>query len=530
MINHLEDEVSVLHGRIDRLSSKFWQMHLFPYDVTELAKLNDEIIKNLSDLDRYVLALQKRKRPFPIQPKVVLIRDAFEDLDDKLKNYLSQRGHLILKSFQEISDFFMGRATAMPEDIHKQLIEVGDSLIHIFSTTRLNPSLTPSLQKLSNATGLLNKRIQLLRGQPSAQALQVSCHKPLRLSNIGNSCYMDSALQALCCFDQVRERMDRPLLFDPNHPQEYQKKLRIQREVQEFTHFQEQSSAQGGGAMTQMEYILSLWHGPSLPSLREAIFESGLHPDLTTKFLTAQHDAACIVELFMNHFLEDCKFKWRGHTTTPVFDGLEFLQGTEELVTMLGVHLNSAASEEQTLSDLITRALDKQTMVEKDPKSQRLFDPHEGIILPGKEENANLVKDAAPAKVEEYTEWYRLTELPPVFVIQIKRFTTGRKKLETPVILPKNGILDLSHFYDPPEGSSKQALYKIKSMVTHQGKSLHSGHYVADVEINGRYFHCNDLRHDCYELSSRTKFFANKQPYLLFLERLPDQEHSVMNP
>jgi ubiquitin C-terminal hydrolase len=385
----------------------------------------------------------------------------------------------------------------------------------------------PQTADLNSIEKIMKPWLRKSKASSSKNEEMVDAIEPLKLRNIGNSCYLDSVLQAILCIDHIREKLSRAPEKDAfTSLKDYQKELAIQQEILQFMDVQQ--TQKEGEHLSQMEYILFLLGGPSIYRLRDAIFRSEFHHEFDLEHnLTDQHDAANIMELLIDHLLTDCKFKWRGHATTPIFPGLEFVHGgptgKDEEVAILQVPLRFKPVH-QKLDVLVKAILGKHVEKQSDPEIQRKFDPQEGFFIKGKEAEAALIQHASAAKVDEYHEWFRLTKLPPVLTIQFKRFTAGLSKDNKPVILPEDGILDLSRFYDAPTGESKKALYRIKSMVRHSGSSLKFGHYIADVEINGKYYHCNDTDPKPFKEISKKEFFGRKDPYLLFLERIPDDE------
>lgn len=524
-IAQLDDQIPLLQERVNQLDSSFRQNHLISRDMKELKQLHNEISEPLRRLNYYVDTLESRLYPFPIQEKLVSVRDAFKELNDQMEQFCVDQGDAIIKQLQQALNIFLKSGVELPEEVHQQLIQTWEDFHAVFTShLRNQPSQAKSFSsKISD----LKSQIQRLRQKSSGKTKNLAAVEPLQLKNIGNSCYLDAVLQCLCCLAQLLEKINEPIERDPDHLDEYQKKLVIQNELLQFIDLQKRS--QGTEAnMTQMEFILFLFGGPSLFRLRDAIFKSNLHPELTfANGLTAQHDAAYVIELFIDHFFADmCQYKWRGHASTPIFPGLEFLNGgkdgKDEDLSVLQVPLRPA--KYQKLDALIGTFLGKHPEREINVANQRQFDPKDGEIIPGKEEEAQGVINASPAKAERYTQWYRLNHLPPVMVIQFKRFTGALKKDGRPVILPPDGILDLTQYYDAPEGEPKQeSRYKIKGMVRHIGSTLRAGHYVAEVEIDGKYYHCDDLAPKNTEVT-KTAFFGHKDPYLLFLERLPDEE------
>ncbi len=530
LIDQLEDQIIFLQERVTQLEQNFWQTHLISQDMKEMKQLHSEIFQSLRQLNSYVSVLEQRRHPFPIQPQLISVRDGFQDLNDQMNQFCLLHGDKVIEQLQKAFDLFIKPGIDLPKDIHQQLSQAWTDFDEVFN--RHLSGYTQAKPFRSKITEL-RAQAQVLKKTPNQEIQKTDRAEPLKLSNIGNSCYLDSVLQCLFCIDQIREKFNEPIERDPHNLEVYQKKLIIQHEILKFIEAQRQSR-ENGKSMTQMEFILFLLGGPSLGDLREAIFKSEFHPELTiANGLTDQHDAAYIIELCIEYFLSDlCQFKIRQHATTGAFPGLEFLaggkEGKDETLSILQVPLRSQ-KRYQKLNNLIHTLLGKHK--EREPKidDQRKFDPTDGEIVVGQENEAASVINAAPVKVEEYEQWYRMSQLPPVMVMQFKRFTGALKKDNRPVELPEDGILDLTRYYDPPEDADlpKQGRYKIKGMVRHSGASLRVGHYVADVEINGKYFHCNDLDPKSYREVTKKDFLSHRDPYLLFLERLPDEEEDA---
>ena len=90
----------------------------------------------------------------------------------------------------------------------------------------------------------------------------------------------------------------------------------------------------------------------------------------------------------------------------------------------------------------------------------------------------------------------QLSSLPPVLIIQLKRFTTEnghRRKLNKFVEFPLNN-LDLSGLLSNKSGSSKSAIYYLVAVSNHIGSSIHSGHYIAYAreDINSPWYEFDD--------------------------------------
>jgi ubiquitin C-terminal hydrolase len=531
-IDQLEKQVPILQEEIEQLEQKFWQNHLIGRDMQRLRQLHNDISKPLYRLNRYVSILEQRQHRFPIQDQLDRVRDLFQQLDEQLDDYCLNKGESIVDQFKTAVNVFTHGNVELPKDVCQQLVDTWKALEE--SMKRLRHHLhTPEAQTVCSKISDLREMMLGLEKQAGVETSPTNFERPLKLRNIGNSCYLDSVLQAMLCIEGLRDQFREPLVRDPAKPDEHPKKIAIQQELLQFIDSQPQNR-NGDKGLTQMEFILLLLGGPSLVRLREAIFKSGLHYEFSMPNLTRQLDAASVVELFVDGFLPNCKFKWQQHSSAPVFPGFEF-EGPVDKQTVLQVPLRSLARFHK-LDKLVQTVLGLHVEREKDPTYQRTFDPKDGKVIKGKERQAATVAAAAATKVDEFHSSYKLTELSPVMVIHFKRFlnqiqtgqTTQSARLvkdTRPVILPQDGILDLTDYYEAPEDGPQQARYKIKSMVIHSG-GLHGGHYIALVEINGKYYQCDDLDPKGYREITKRQFVSHKDPYMLFLERLPDEEEA----
>lgn len=527
LIDQMENRVPVLQKRIDDLGELFWQKHLISRDVSELKKIRDEIAKDLSRLNFYCNALEGRKKPFPIQPQLTQVRTLFRDLDDQLTSFCEQKEKDIVGKFEEAVILFNKGGVVLPKEILKQLKD---------TLADLNIAYAPLFEKvahsisdpIANQLSNIKKMIQSLERQAEDVKSAGGIKEPLKLRNIGSSCYMDSALQALLCISHIREKFKKPIEYDHKSSfSRYEKKQAIQKEIRQFMVSQERHQ-KDGGAMTQLELFLFLFNeGPSLHSLRKAIFNSELHYGFDPNKISKQNDPALLVDLFIEQFLSDCSFQFQQFKKADQFPGLKFLIGSkDQTASFLTLPLYNKSKKQKLQVSLQEEFGERKNP----PNNPFLFDPKNGIVILGEEEKANKSKQEAPAKIDDHKVWSRLTKAPPVLVIKFRRASDQminnqvvQLKDKRPVILPEDGIIDLSKYYDPVEGEAKNARYRIKSIVRHVGDSFEDGHYDSFVEINGKYFHCDDSARNCYKEISKEDFLGRKDPYLLFLERMPDE-------
>ncbi len=551
-IQAFEDRVDVLQDRLWNLEQKFWQEHLIARDLKELHTLHFEIQEILRQLEFYNARLAPRNQPLAIQDQLASVRDSYRDLEKQLDGYCQQKGSDIINLVYNVVNTFTKGGINLPDDIYEQLLQIYDDFDKVIGYRafhlRMNPDDTEKMTEIAN-------HIQSLEASESNK-MPVDSSEPLRLKNIGNSCYMDSVLQALLCSDKIAQQFKRSIP-SPERPvapkddgspdykdkvADHQKQLtKYKKDLEEYTHrlkIQQELlqliNVQQLNVYTQLELILFLHRGPDLVRLRKAIFESGFHHEFEMSQLTRQLDAASMMEMFIDQFLSNCKFEWEEHAESKDFPGLDFV-GRKEKISSLQIPLR-AKRENQTLMKLIQFVVHKHPEREADPVYQRHFDPKDGVDMMVDDKAGKLIKHhqadqsraIAPKKVGEFIQSYRFKDLPPILTLHFKRFKqTGKKqkrlvKDDSPVILPEDGIVDLSKYYDAPQGESNQARYKIKSYVVHSG-GLHGGHYVAYVEKNGEYYFCDDADPKFYKKISEKDFFSRKDAYLVVLERLPDE-------
>lgn len=509
LILNFQRQLNPLRERVVSLDIRFKFVHLVRRDLLELMELNLQIKQTLQQLDNFVGALEDRENPVPIQKLLTETRDNYQSLSDEIDRFCSQEPLRILKGFNSIFELFTQAGLNLSKDVKQDLIQMWKVLDNVIRPRLFWDAGKNEASKLFSDLSEKMRYIDL-----DSQGDTIGVAEPLKLRNIGNSCYMDSVIQALFCVDQICEQLTVPISREKIKPEEYAKKAAIQQEILQFLNVKHIN--QNSRNYTQLEFILFLLEGPSLYRLRNEIFKSKFHHEFEMAHVTKQLDAASMMEFFIDQFLPNCKFKIQKHATTPVFPGMEWI-GREEELTMLQVPLRKP--EDQELGKLIHWELYKRRNKEGDRK----FLPKDGKVIDV--EKAAPLLDAKEQKVPEYIEWNCVRNTPPVLALHFKRFLNDREKPgelwkdSRPVDLPRDGIIDLKKYHDPSEGTSEETRYKIKSYVVHSGY-LHGGHYIACVEIKGKYYYCDDLTSKCYREITREEFFGRKDPYLMVLERL----------
>lgn len=152
------------------------------------------------------------------------------------------------------------------------------------------------------------------------------------------------------------------------------------------------------------------------------------------------------------------------------------------------------------------------------------------FVLP--EKLGDLVYCTSCAKKTSTKKQHTFARLPKILCLHLKRFDAARnKKIEDFVSFPSHGLNMgslLSHWCevtrmestgyegedDLPTAEPK-ILYDLFGVVNHVG-SMQSGHYVANVEVGGKWYHCND-QHVSY--ASEESVLKADGAYILFYIR-----------
>ena len=100
---------------------------------------------------------------------------------------------------------------------------------------------------------------------------------------------------------------------------------------------------------------------------------------------------------------------------------------------------------------------------------------------------------------------------PRLLVFHLCRFTSTFDKIETFVEFPT----EFSNEYNR-DGNGQKIRYRLTGLIRHTGSSIASGHYIAYVLFEGRWYKANDEL--ITEVSWQT--VRTLQVYMLFYERV----------
>ena len=124
----------------------------------------------------------------------------------------------------------------------------------------------------------------------------------------------------------------------------------------------------------------------------------------------------------------------------------------------------------------------------------------------------------------EGTMEHHLSRLPRILMLHLKRFwpnleTNRFDKFSVPVNIPEQ--LDLNDFVvDKIKGQN--AKYQLRAIITHIGATINSGHFIChSKKENGKFYRYNDsIVSDSNEMDSFKGEKAKKNAYILFFERM----------
>lgn len=221
--------------------------------------------------------------------------------------------------------------------------------------------------------------------------------------------------------------------------------------------------------------------------MRRAICQSGLNFDLNLETLYEEHDAAEVLRLLMDDFL-NTSFQTRatdriegGQTfnrpiQTEFSMGLPILEGTNSLAETLAFAYSELPSRNSRLFEI-------------DGKKHDLYFNTRSQIL----------------------------TMPETLGIQLLRFDLFEKK-NNALTLPADGIVDLSAYYGGENYDSCK--YEITGYINHRGFTRETGHYTVNVKIGEKYFECDDATSSFKEIS-KADFYGNTNSYLILLKKIP---------
>lgn len=261
------------------------------------------------------------------------------------------------------------------------------------------------------------------------------------------------------------------------------------------------------------------WAEVAAGALAGLVIVLSAHKDNPALKRQATPDKEGIVRLYSSQIsLKGGTFKIQEEVTTEAVPGVIFEEPVQER-DGLEIPLRTKV-EDQRFERLIHWVMHTHLV-----KKTRALPIHSRIT------DLNLLTKSpitAPQQLQEYIQAFRFKEMPNCLKIQFKRFrelqdatpaSPGVGKDERPALLPSDGVIDLSRYYDAPEGTSLVAKYKIKRIVVHTGDQS-NGRFDSYIEVDGKYYQCVDAAYNRFKEITKAEFFGIKTAYSLILERI----------
>lgn len=524
-IDEISNSYSKTKDAVDSILEGFGDKRTFFVHLDILNSSYKQAKETMLVLEEFLEELNLYAKQLPIQKRVESLLKGYKEINQTLEIKIKEKPYVVLKRFNECCGFFQPESIPMPKEIRQYLIEQADKIEQIFVKGKnLSGETYNQFQRILDA---LKKNNSIEYGKSQMVPLRA-----LGLPNVGNSCYMNAALEALFCFEETRKKLHQPLKIEPVSPlkmdaNEAEKRGHEWRMRQANEALPKRKELQKHlinvvdtpvttGFTNWMEYVFTLMVANPVRELRDCFFKNRLHPELADGEVGEQRDSAKVIDLIMDRILGE-KFRIEKVASSQEIPGRIFYsletEGDSSLQAAIGdkpISLQEIVSTHfsiETVANLPTPTV-----------TPRRFIPQEGILT-DQEKAKNLKvpvdKSFAPASFETFV---RIKKLPDVMAITLKRFEhndQGLFKNNTEVSLPKDLILDLQQAVSSDE-KGELALYEIQSVVIHSG-NLNGGHYTSNVRIGDKFFHTND---DQISEISRSHFVEQKDAYVILLKRI----------
>ena len=340
--------------------------------------------------------------------------------------------------------------------------------------------------------------------------------RPGSLTNIYNSCYMNSALQSLVLHPTMRNL----ILRNCSGAQDQRPTLPLPFDASPLN--REETNLRDALQDSVMRLLDRGANESTLSDVRDNIFnfnDIGLDKSGRRGGLIEQQDATSVVQLFMRELLGQM------YETETTLEGSSKKAESNHVLTLQfpksvkDPEAEQLPDNDNDNSNWLTRLFGGQNKevkkeVDFEDLLQSFFTP-EHVDYRGEE---NVKKSI------------QFTKLPDVMAVQLGRFETEigvdrygnqefiAKKITDNVRL-KDGTVDFSK-YLAPGAAEETARYKVSGIIIHQGGSANGGHYIAKVrQPDGSCFIAND---DSISRISPQEFLDESQAYMLILERIKD--------
>ncbi|EFN76140.1 ubiquitin carboxyl-terminal hydrolase 36 isoform X2 [Harpegnathos saltator] len=281
--------------------------------------------------------------------------------------------------------------------------------------------------------------------------------------NIGNTCYLNSTLQALFHVPALVNW----LLSDPHHNSKYEQSdgstecltCAVAKTLQ-FSHLKSGGAIKPFHIYNKLKSICrTMMHGQQedahefLRYLLEGMERAYLTRHKATKLDSYSKETTPINQIFGGYIRTEVKCLQCQHVSTT-------FQHFQDLL----VDIRKANTLDEALNGYFSREQ-----------------------LDNNDYKCEACKRRVPA-----TKQFTLERPPKVLCVQLKRFSVGGGKISRHIGFKQT--IDMSRYlWREPGESPKQLTYKLMSVVTHMGPSVNCGHYTAIAQVSsGQYYTFDD--------------------------------------
>jgi ubiquitin C-terminal hydrolase len=502
---------------------------------------------------------------------------------EKMRNCLLEDKAYLLKKIKEKKEEIFNLFEQKCGILEGQKSDKNDKALSSFRRTERSWSFFKNIllaSETASRVGVIDTSLSKLKNFWAAEIanrnedIALQSKPPIGLPNftfhLSNTCYLNSTLQSLLYIPEIQKKLEEELTGqDLVHLRQRQA---VQEALRDLSHLiktkvQEQSFSRFYAFLNAFSFLEREFSSEEeevivrlQAALRSFNFDLRNEPN-------HQQDAAAVMRILMDEIF-NFKVKTRRTDSTEKIKGMIFPRRTEEeTALMLSFPETSPDSSEEEHSYTLMEILEKDWNKTTDNKDTD-FDLNDGLKIDEEvalDESLAFKKGGKIARPGIYQEKTQLLSLPSVLVVQLKRFnwkqvpvlskknqssrmdaevakssSENRKKDSVkeeeasvsfeyrkvknnrPVILPENGILDLTPFCDPTL-RQEACQYELVSCITHNG-SVDGGHYKVKIKKNNQFYLCND---ETVTSIKAEDFYKEDNGYLLVFRRLPTTQQSL---
>lgn len=306
------------------------------------------------------------------------------------------------------------------------------------------------------------------------------------LSNLGNTCYINSILQCLSNTLSLTHFLLTSKVVDNNLIQMY---IKVLIEI-----WKENSPLAPKSFKKCLDIVLPKYKGNNQQDAHEFLldFLNYIHTSLPIK------EVHFNTELYSNKYIKQALETWKIHIKkSSVISNLFYGQYIKKFKCISCNH--TFRSYEPFLS------LDVYCQKAERPISSYINSHFKRDYQYFSCENCgNKVQDI------EHEVDTGIFKLPEILIISLKRFQKNKKNLNYVFI---DDTLDFSEY--SYNSTDEGVIYNIKSIVCHTGKSLDHGHYFSIIKIDNKWIKFNDIEVKQIDIADLDPSY----PYILFYER-----------